>query len=92
MTGKDVIDVFGGHGFLAKASNHLGLRGCVLDTKFGARSDETNLFLARNRQDVAAGKCVAGLISPPRQHTSCLSQVVSASSCIAYVLHRARMP
>ena len=27
MTGKKMLDVFGGPGFLAKASNHLGLRG-----------------------------------------------------------------
>ena len=37
MTGKYMHDVFGGSGFLTRASNHLGLRGYVLDTKFGPR-------------------------------------------------------
>ena len=50
-----MLDVFGGPGFLAKASNHLGLRGDVLDTKFGPRSDVTQpLVLTRIRQDVYA--------------------------------------
>ena len=58
------VDVFGGPGFLAKASNHLGLRGYVLDTKFGPRYDVTKLFvLFRIRQDVSAGKCGAGMRS-----------------------------
>ena len=35
MAGQCMLDVFGGPGFLANASNHLGLRGHVLDTKFG---------------------------------------------------------
>ena len=53
--------MFGGSGFLAKAANHLGLRGYVLDTKFGPRYDVTKpLALTRIRQDVSAGKCVAG--------------------------------
>ena len=34
MTGK-CVDVFGGSVFLSLATNHLGLRGHVLDTKFG---------------------------------------------------------
>ena len=50
------------------------------------------LVLTRLRQDVSAGKCVAGLISPPQQHTSCPSKVISASASIANLLHRARMP
>ena len=29
-----VLDVLGGSGFLTKAINQIGLRGCVLDTKF----------------------------------------------------------
>ena len=37
----------------------------------------------------SAGKCVAAMISPPRQHTSCSSQVISASASTAY---RGRMP
>ena len=43
MTGQYMLDVFGGPGFLAKASNHLGLRGYVLNTKFGPR--KRTLFL-----------------------------------------------
>ena len=39
MTGKFLLDVFGGSGFLTKATNYLGLRGYVLDTKFGPRFD-----------------------------------------------------
>ena len=39
MTGKYLLDVFGGLGFLAKTTNHFGLRGYVLDTKFGPRYD-----------------------------------------------------
>ena len=90
MTGQHML---GGLGFLAKASYHLGLRGCVLGTKLEARYDETKpLVLTRIRQDVSAGKCVAAMISPPRQHTSCSSQVVSGSAAIANLLHRARMP
>ena len=37
MTGKYFIDVFGGSGFLSKATDHLGRRGYVLETKFGPR-------------------------------------------------------
>ena len=37
MTGKYVVDVVGGPGSLTKATHHLGLRGCVLDTNFGLR-------------------------------------------------------
>ena len=55
MTGKYMLDVFGGPGFLAKASNHLRLRDYVLDTKFGPRHDVTKPFvLTRIRQDVSA--------------------------------------
>ena len=36
-----MIDVFGGSGCLTKATNHLGLRGYVLETKFGPRYDVT---------------------------------------------------
>ena len=41
MTGNYLLDVFGRPGFLAKATNHLGLRACVLDAKFGTRCDMT---------------------------------------------------
>ena len=34
MTGKYVLDVFGGSRFLTKATNQIVLRGYVLDTKF----------------------------------------------------------
>ena len=42
------------------------------------------------RQDVSTVKSVAGMFSPPRQHTSCPSKVSSASAAIANLLHRAR--
>ena len=41
MTGKCTRDVFGGSGFFAKATNHLGSRGCILDTTFGPGYDVT---------------------------------------------------
>ena len=79
--GKYLLDVFGGYGFLAQTTNHLGLRGYVLDTKFRPRYDMAKPFvLTRIGQDVSAGKCVAGMISPPRR------------PAMANVLHRARMP
>ena len=46
MTGDTLIDVFGGSGFLGKATNHLGLRGYVLDTQFGLRYDATQPFFS----------------------------------------------
>ena len=83
----------GGYGFLTHATDHLGLHGCVLDTKFGTRYDVREpLALARIRQDVSAGKCVTGMIPPPRQDTSYSPKVISASAAIANLLHRARMP
>ena len=55
MTGKYMLDVFGGPGFLAKTSNHLGSRGNVLDAKLGPRYDMTKAHvLTRIRQDVFA--------------------------------------
>ena len=70
----------------------LGVRGNVLDTKFGPRYDvKKPLVLTRIRQDVSAEKGVAAMISPPRQHTSCSSKIISASASIAYLLHRDRM-
>ena len=60
--------------------------------RFGPKYDVTQpLVLTRIRQDVSAGKCVAGMISPPRQHTSGSPKVISASAAIANLLHRARM-
>ena len=71
----------------------LGLHCCVLDTKLGPRYDVTKaLVLTRIGQDVSDGKCVAAVISPPRQHTSCSPKVISASAAIANLLHRAHMP
>ena len=90
MTGKYFTDVFGGSGFLSKATNHLGLRGYVLVTKFGPRYDVTQL--TRIRQDVSTGKCVAAMISLPQQHILCSPKVTSASAAIANLLHLARMP
>ena len=78
---------------LGDSANHLGLRGHVLDTKFGPRCDATQLLvLTRIREDVSAGKCVAAMISRPRIPTSVLFQVIPASASIAHLLHRARMP
>ena len=52
MTRKSMLHMFDQPGFLTKASNHLGLRGYVLDTKFGPRFDVTQpLVLTRIRQD-----------------------------------------
>ena len=66
MTGKYMIDVFGGSGFLTKVTNQLGLRGYVLDTKLGARYDVTQpIVLTRIRQDVSLGNCVVGVSSLP---------------------------
>ena len=63
---------------MAKVSNHLGLRGYVLDTKFGTRCDVTiNLILTRFRQCVSAQR-VAAMISLLRRHTPGSSQVLSA--------------
>ena len=84
MTGKYLLDMFGGSGFLSKATNDLGLRGYVLDTKVGPRYEVIKpLVLARVRQDVSAGKCVAAVISSPRLHTSWSSQVISVISANA---------
>ena len=93
VTGKCMLDVFGGSGFLAKATNHLGLRGYVLDTGVGPRYDVTKpLVLTSIRQDVSAGTCVAGMISPPRQRTPSSPKIVSARAAISNLLHRARLP
>ena len=47
----------GGSGFLSQATTHLGLRGYVLDTKFGPRCDVAQpSVLTRIRQGVSAGK------------------------------------
>ena len=41
MTGKPVLDVFGGNDFLTKATHRLGLCGHVPETKFGPKYDVT---------------------------------------------------
>ena len=70
MTGKCMIDVFGGSGFVAKEANPLGLRGYVFDTKFGPRCE----------QDVPAGISVAAMIS--HDYTSrALPKSFRASAC-----------
>ena len=75
ITGECMPDVIGGSGFLAEAANRLGLRGYVLDTEFGPRYDVTkSLVRTRTRQDVSAGKCVAGMISPPRWSCACVDR------------------
>ena len=94
MTGKCLFDVFGGLGFLAKASKSSVIVWpmCSIQ-KFGPKYDVTKpVVLTRIRQHVSAGKSVAGMISTPRLHTSCSSQVISASAAIACLLHRARRP
>ena len=84
MTGKYMLDVFGGSGFVAKATAHLGLRGNVLDTKFWRRYNVTKpLFSPEFDRMFSPEKCVAGMISPPRQHTACSPKVISASAAIA---------
>ena len=71
----------------------MGLRGYVLDSKFGPTYDVTQpLILTRIRQDVSAGKLVEAVIPPSRIHTSCFPQVISASASIADLLHRGRTP
>ena len=75
-----------------KKTDHLGLRGRVLDTKFGSKYGVTKPFVpTRIRHDFSAGTFVAGLIPPP-QHTSCSPKVISASATITNLLQRARMP
>ena len=83
MFGKHVLDVFGGGDFLTKATNRLGLCGHVPETKCGPKYDvaQALLFSPRIRQDVSAGKCVAGMISHPRQHTSCSSKIIFRQCC-----------
>ena len=49
------------------------------------------LARTRIRQGVFAGKCAAGMISPPRQHASCSSKKVSVCAAIASLRQRARM-
>ena len=49
ITAKYVIDVFGGSGFLAKAANHVGLRGYVLDTEVISASAAIASLLHRAR-------------------------------------------
>ena len=73
VTGKYMLDVFGGSGFLRKTTKHMGLHG-------------HEVWSTRIRQDVSAGKCVAGMIS----HTSCSPKVTSASA--TNLLHPARTP
>ena len=64
----------------------MGVRGYVLDTKFGPQNDVTKTSSSYQN---STGR-VAAMIPPPREHTSCCSHVISASASI--VLHRARMP
>ena len=55
VTGARLRNVFSGHGFLTKATHRLGLRGFVLDTKFGPRCDVSQpLVPTRIRQNVSA--------------------------------------
>ena len=84
MTEMYMLDVFGGRGFLAKATNHLGLRDYVLDTKFGPRYDVTNplvltgILTGRLRWQIVSQEG----FSPSGQHTACSFKVMSASAAI----------
>ena len=70
MTGKCMLGVFGGSGFVAKATNSFGIVWICARHKIWPRYVVTQpLPLTRIRQDVSAGKCVGGMISLPRQHT-----------------------
>ena len=82
MIGKSMVDVFGRNDALTKATHWLGLRGHVLVAKVGPSWDVSWII----RQDVSAEKCVAGMVSPPLQHASSSSKVISASSAIANLL------
>ena len=78
--------------FSVSGGKSCGSGGYVLDAKFSLRFDVTQpRNLTRIRQDVSAGKCNAGMISPPRLHTSCSSKVISAFVAFAGFLHSARM-
>ena len=64
MTGKYLLDALDESGLLSEATDHLGLRGHVLDTKCSPRYDVTQLLVpTRIRQDVSAGICVGGMVS-----------------------------
>ena len=79
-----MLDVLGGDDFLSDATHRLGSRGHVLDRKLAPRYDVSRpIVLTTLQQDVSAGKCVARMISPPRQHNSCSPNVISASAAIA---------
>ena len=81
-----MIHVFGGDDFLTRATNRLGLRGFVLDTKLGPRYGVSQpVVLAKIPQDVS-GKCVAGMISPPRQHTSCSPKAISSAAQTCFIV------
>ena len=72
------------------ATGALGLSGL---TMYQARHSSASIERVRKiQQDVSAGKCVAGMMSPPRQHASRSPKVISACVAIANLLHRARMP
>ena len=92
MTGKFFIDVVGGSGFLSKATHHLGLRGYVLDTKFGSRCDVAQPFvLTRIRQEVSAGK-----MRRRKDLTSTTTHLVLSQNYFRHYFHRllasSRMP
>ena len=89
MTGKSMFDMFGGSSFVAKATNNVGLCGCVLDAKFGPRCYVTKpLVLTRIRQDVSAGTCVAGMMALPRLHLRALPK----SFPVLLFIDNSRMP
>ena len=82
IAGKFLLDVFGGSGFGAKTTI-IWVCVAMCSTRSLVHDVTQPLVLATIRQDVSARKCVAGLISPPREHTSCSSKVISVGASIA---------
>ena len=92
MIGKYMIDVSDLASWQKRQITWVCVATCWTQSLDQGKNVTELLVLTRIRQDVATGKCVAGMISPPRQHTSCSSKVISASTSIAHLLHRVRIP
>ena len=52
ITGKYMLDIFGGTGCLAEKTNHLGFRGAVLNTKFRSKMRRKNDFTSTTTHSV----------------------------------------
>ena len=92
MIGKYMIDVSDLASWQKRQITWVCVATCWTQSLDQGKNVTQLLVLTRIRQDVATRKCVAGMISPPRQHTSCSSKVISASTSIAHLLHRVRIP